>query len=176
MAKKKVRRSKKIVLKPRPEIGKFYHFWDDGKTSASRHYICKCEDIITPVEAQGILIQERYGDPQETDTLYNIWKDEVNRHRNSEGFTVIGVGIDPKPGAPWLYAEETDCFIKLSCPKYDDYDLWAVRTVDGGWFTMDVQSGWQGGRLDVTGEIYSRILEEYTDEGWNTLDYTEQTY
>ena len=33
------------------EIGKFYHFWDDGKSSISRHYLCKCEGIITLEEA-----------------------------------------------------------------------------------------------------------------------------
>ena len=29
-----------------PEVGKFYHFWDDGKCGVSRHYIAKCEEII----------------------------------------------------------------------------------------------------------------------------------
>ncbi len=44
-------------LKPIPEVGKFYHFWDDGKTSTSRHYICKVEKIITPEEAKNIIVQ-----------------------------------------------------------------------------------------------------------------------
>ena len=33
-------------MKPIPNIGEYYHFWDDGKTSLSRHYICRCERII----------------------------------------------------------------------------------------------------------------------------------
>jgi hypothetical protein len=34
------------------EIGKFYHFWDDAKSSISRHYLCKCEGIITLEESE----------------------------------------------------------------------------------------------------------------------------
>ena len=34
-------------MKENIQIGKLYHFWDDGKSAVSRHYICKCENIIT---------------------------------------------------------------------------------------------------------------------------------
>ena len=43
-------------MKPVPEVGKQYHFWDDGKSSPSRHYICRCERIIkTKKEAKTIM-------------------------------------------------------------------------------------------------------------------------
>ena len=29
-----------------PQIGEFYHFFDDGKVTPSRHYIAKCIEII----------------------------------------------------------------------------------------------------------------------------------
>lgn len=167
-------KKKKNQLQPRPEVGKFYHFWDDGKTSASRHYICKCEEIITPVQAMSKIITERCGEKCHV-TLYDIWKEEVDNHRQGDTFKVLN-GTSTKTGEPWLYAENTDCFVRLSCPKYDKNDLWAVRTIDGGWFTMDVQSWWQGGRLDVTGEKYDEIIEYYTNEGYDTSGYTKQTY
>lgn len=165
---------KKNNLEPRPEVGKFYHFWDDGKISASRHYICKCEEIVTPVQAQEIIIYESvYADyPM---SLYDYRKVIVDNHRQSKGCIHASSG-STEDGAPWLYAEETDCFVRLSCPNYDKDDLWAVRTVNGGWFTMDVQSGWQGGSLDVTGKIYQDIISNYESNGWDTSGYTEATY
>ena len=33
-------------IKDLPEVGQYYHFWDDGKTGPSRHYICRVEKII----------------------------------------------------------------------------------------------------------------------------------
>ena len=68
----------------------------------------------------------------------------------------------------WLYAEDTDYFIKISCPVYDEHMLYAVRTKDGGWFTIDAESWWQGGVLDVDGSVYERVIEDYLDGeyGW----------
>ena len=45
------------TLKPLPKIGEFYHFFDDGKTSPGRHYICKCEQIIPIKETNKIVIE-----------------------------------------------------------------------------------------------------------------------
>lgn len=164
-----MKKKKNIILKPRPEVGKFYHFWDDGKTGASRHYICKCEEIITPVQAQETIVNDN-------ESLYDIWKREVDEHRQRDNFKVLSAGASQNTGEPWLYAEETDCFVRLSCPKYDKNDLWAARTVDGGWFTMDIQSWWQGGRLDVTGEIYDNIISYYEQNDYDTTSYTETKY
>ena len=130
-----------------PEIGKEYHFWDDGKTSSSRHYICRVERILTPEEANNInvirpTIEYTKDTPvYEEVSLIDVWKEEVEE-------------------CDWLYAPETDYFVEASCPKYDDNNLWFVRTVDGGWFSIDVQSGWQSGRLDVTGEIFDNVIND----------------
>lgn len=134
-----------------PIVGQEYHFWDDGKTSTSRHYICKCERIITLDEAKSIIVTvpEWDYDKNENDfndiSLYEQWKIEVYNH-------------------DWLYAEDTDYFIECSCPKYDNDNLWFVRTKDGGWFSMDVQNSWQGGRLDIDGSIYENIIKDVKDD------------
>lgn len=125
-----------------PEIGKEYHFFDDGKKSHSRHYICKCKRVITPEEANGIIFDLDDGKT----TLYDIWKDESSK-------------------CDFLFAKETDVFVEVSCQNYDENNLWAVRTKDGGWFTLDVQSSWQGGRIDMTGEIFDSAVEFWTKEG-----------
>lgn len=142
-----------------PKIGEYYHFWDDGKTSASRHYICKCERIIKCKEAKSIILKiPNYNiDTFADKSLYNIWKDEVAY-------------------CDWLYAPETDYFIECSCPNYDENNLWFVRTKYGGWFSLNIQSWWQGGTLDVDSSIYNNIIECSIDEGWDFTAYQNEKY
>ena len=134
-----------------PKIGEFYHFWDDGKTSVSRHYICKCERILTTKEAKDIIVTVPEWDFDKNEnnfndmSLYEQWKDEVLNH-------------------DWLYAVDTDYFIECSCPKYDKDNLWIVRTKDGGWFSMNVQNSWQSGRLDIDEKIFDSIIQEIKDD------------
>lgn len=153
-------------MKEIPEIGKYYHFFDDGKTSPSRHYICKCERIITPEEANKIMVEvpNKYVDDViDTISLYEHWyNNEV-------------------PNAYWLFADKTDYFVECSCPKYDKDNLWFVRTKDGGWFSMDIQNFWQGGSLDVDGEIFQEALNyikehpDWYDENVINI-YNEEKY
>ena len=70
----------------------------------------------------------------------------------------------------WLYAKETDCFIRITCPVYDENDLYAVRTKDGGWFTIDVETSWQSGRLDVDDTPWNEMVEEYGEEHYPPAD------
>ena len=130
-----------------PEVGKFYHFWDGGKQSISRHYICKCERIITPEEAKNIKVEvshwdfESKSEYKEIMSLYERWKKEVYE-------------------CDWLYSDDTDYFIECSCPKYDDNNIWFVRTKYDGWFSINIQSCWQAGRLDIDESIFNSIIEE----------------
>lgn len=151
-----------------PEVGKEYHFWDDGKSSPSRHYICRCERVIPYKEGKDIKFTlKEYLPPYTKDAkfkeyetnLSEIWKKAVKGH-------------------DWIYVEDTDFFVEISCPRYDENNLWAARTKWGGWFTLNIQSSWQGGEIDVTGEKYNRIIEELEDEGNYEFieEYTEETY
>ena len=135
-------------MKDLPKVGEYYHFFDDGKTSQGRHYICRCERIITPEEAKSVMIEvpNKYvNDAKDSISLYDHW------HNNE------------MPEYDWLYAKNTDYFIECSCPKYDDYNLWFVRTKDGGWFSMNIQSWWQSGSLDVNGEIFEGVIQHIKD-------------
>lgn len=138
-------------LKPAPKVGEYYHFWDDGKTSQSRHYICKCERVLNNKKAKKEIVKISNWDFVKnkeffTDvSLFDFWKNNV------------------VPNHKWLFDTETDYFVECSCPKYDENNLWFVRTKDGGWFSMNIQNGWQGGELDVTGEIFDSIIDEMRD-------------
>ena len=111
--------------------------------------------MITPEEAKKIIFDLN----DIKTTLYDIWKDKS-----------LNCGF--------LFAKNTDYFVEVSCPSYDENNLWATRTKDGGWFTLDVQSSWQGGRIDVTGEIFDNIVRFWTEEGETEMvnGYLEETY
>lgn len=157
----------KSKLKSIPIVGKEYHFWDDGKTSPSRHYICKVERIITPEEAKNIIVRVPHWDFEKKEnffvevSLYDHWHD------------------DEMPNHAWIFESETDYFVEASCPKYDENNLWFVRTKDGGWFSIDVQSDWQSGDLDIDNSIYEDIINEVkTYKNWEEIvkAYESETY
>ncbi len=57
----------------------------------------------------------------------------------------------------WLYATETDYFVKA---EYDDEMVYFVRTKDGGWFSL----GFFGARLDIDGSLYNNMIEQFGEE------------
>ncbi len=143
---------------PIPQVGTFCHFWDDGKSSPSRHYIAKVERLIPIEEAKDIIIENNCYEDYPL-SLYDIWREEVD-------------GCTYNPG---LYQDETDYIVEASCPKYDENNLYFVRS-KYGWFSMDVQSFWQSGQLDVDGGRFESILNERKLRGDNIDGYTEETY
>lgn len=56
----------------------------------------------------------------------------------------------------WLYAPETDFFVKAKW-DVDEDPLYFVRTVDGGWFSL----GWWGARLDIDSSLYEQMVKDY---------------
>lgn len=60
----------------------------------------------------------------------------------------------------WLYAKETDYFVKAES-DFDDNPLYFVRTINGGWFSLDYPDGWMGARLDIDGRLYKEMIEWY---------------
>lgn len=141
-----------------PEIGKKYHFFDDGKCSDSRHYIAECVNMITPKEAKKVTFTFGEGDEQYTTNLWTLWKKQCEECRNKKGSFLEVLGAD-KQGY-WLYSPETDYFICCKVNDYDDNLLWFVRTVKGRWFSLDIQSDWQSGELDVDCEKYNIMVNE----------------
>ena len=65
----------------------------------------------------------------------------------------------------WLYEKETDYLIKATS-DFDENPLYFVRTIDGGWFSIDYPNWWMGARLDIDGKLYEQMVEWYDeDEG-----------
>lgn len=137
-----------------PVIGKQYHFFDDGKISHSRHYMATVVDIISPEQAKDIKMN--YQGMNILVSLYTIWREEIDRHRQTGNFKVF-TNRSMDVGEPWLYDEETDYFVKCSIPEYDENDIWFVRTINGGWFSLDTVNTWMAGRLDVSGKLFDTL-------------------
>ena len=75
--------------------------------------------------------------------LYDAWKENIKE-------------------AYWLFAEDTDYFVKATS-SYDANPLYFVRTVDGGWFSIDYPNPWMGARLDIDGSLYNNMIEQYKE-------------
>ena len=58
----------------------------------------------------------------------------------------------------WIWNKTTDYIIACDIKDYDNNLIWFARTVDGGWFSMDVDKSWQGGCLDVDGKLEDYLV------------------
>ena len=58
----------------------------------------------------------------------------------------------------WIWNNTTDYIIACDIKDYDKNLIWFARTVDGGWFSMDVDKSWQGGRLDIDGKLEDYLV------------------
>ena len=130
-----------------PEVGEKLHFFDDGKSGDSRHYFAIVTHVLTPEQARRV-----YTDSRTFCELNDIEKLE-------KGLTLLDIHDCEVKNCDWIYAPETDYFIGCAIPEFDDHILWFVRTKDGYWFSMNIQSCWQGGFLDVTGEKYQGNID-----------------
>lgn len=58
----------------------------------------------------------------------------------------------------WIWNKTTDYIVACEIKDYDNNLIWFARTVDGGWFSMDVDKSWQGGSLDVDGKLEDYLV------------------
>lgn len=135
-------------MKPVPKIGEIYPLFDDGKLNDTRLYYGEVTRILTVEEAKTEIV--KHLEKTEDDyvlverTLYDVWKQEI---------------LD----ADFLFSQDTDYFVEISVPDYDENLLWAVRTKEGGWFTMDIQSDWQGCEVDVDRSLLEQMEARYEE-------------
>lgn len=142
-----------------PKVGKQYKFYDDGKIRQGRRCTATVLRILSVEDAKSLMfpiyVYEESGwipttiaaineEPIGETSLYTVWKENVEEYH-------------------WVFATETDCFIECSIPKYDDYPIWFARMKNGNWFSLNIQSTWQGGLLDIDNHL-TEELEEWMKE------------
>ena len=130
---------------PLPELGKRYHFFEDGKSGPSRHYIIEITNII-PFEniTDGELLDVYDTEVEEADFLYAPETD----------YFVYGRKV-------------------LSDNTLDTEDEFIfIRTNYGGWFSFG--HWFEDGQLDVDNSKYSAIVE-YWEQDDRDYDEASQT-
>ena len=128
-----------------PEVGLGYHFFDDGKVSDSRHFIAEILEVIPFEKAKELTVL----------TYLHFAYPYINNYEDKYEVKLLDIWEKEKEECDWIFAEETDYFIKAKIEDYDKDDIWFVRTKSGGWFSMDTTNTWQGGVLDIDGEIFN---------------------
>ena len=132
-----------------PQVGEKLHFFDDGKVGDSRHYMAVVTHVLTPEQAKSVFI----------DAISFCECHSIDFEEN-KSLSLLDVHAEEVKCCDWIFAEQTDYFIACSIPEFDNHIIWFVRKKDGGWFSMDIQSDWQGGYLDIDGECYQRMVDE----------------
>ena len=134
-----------------PQVGEKLHFFDDGKVSDSRHYLAVVTHVLTPEQAKRVYVDAR-----------TVCENHPELEWKRVSLNLLDIHSEEIKNCDWIFAPETDYFIGCSIPEYDDHIIWFVRSKgqNQGWFSMDIQTSWQGGRLDVDGEIYQRMVDE----------------
>lgn len=133
-----------------PKVGEVLHFFDDGKSSDSRHYLAVVTHVLTKEQMKMVSWT-----PSE---CFEPWED-ANGEWHDVPNDFLDVWEYNKQQCDWIFADDTDFFVGCAIPEYDEHIIWFVRTKYGQWFSMDAQSCWQGGLLDVTGEKYKNNIE-----------------
>lgn len=96
-------------------------------------YNCFDDGKITPSRLYTVEVTEVIKSEEIDVETLEFWREEVNECK-------------------WLYASETDFFIKTK----ENKEVF-VRTLDGGWF--GVGNYMDGGRLDIDGELTKIIID-----------------
>ena len=133
-----------------PQVGEKLHFFDDGKVGDSRHYMAVVTHVLTPEQAKCVFVVD----------AISFSESHFIDFEENKSLSLLDVHAEEVKCCDWIFADQTDYFIACSIPEFDNHIIWFVRKKDGGWFSMDIQSDWQGGYLDVDGECYQRMVDE----------------
>ena len=128
-----------------PELGKRYHFFEDGKSGPSRHYIIEITNIV-PFEAvtDGELLDVYDTEVKECDFLYAPQTDY------------------------FIYGRKV---LSNSILDMEDEFIF-IRTYYGGWFSFGHL--FEDGQLDVDNSKYNEIIE-YWEQNDRDYDEASQT-
>ena len=130
---------------PLPEIGKRYHFFEDGKSGPSRHYIVEVTNIVSFKTITDVELLDAYKvEVEEGDFLYAPETD----------YFVYGRKV--------LFNNTLD--------TEDEFIF--IRTYYGGWFSFG--RWFMDGQLDVDNSKYNEIIE-YWNQDSRDYDEVSQT-
>lgn len=119
----------KVIVKV-PKKGEEFMFFDRGICSLDRMYLARVMNVYTPEDAPDFVKEAFNKERHKTNVFYD---------HDENGNCV------------------TDVYIECTISRYNGNNIWFVRTSDGGFYSIDIQSNWQSGRLDVDYRIMNYI-------------------
>ena len=145
------------TFEPAPMIRDKHSFFDDGKMYKSRHYIAEVIDVITIEDAKNIQLEyENFFE----DCIWGLDEDQIGEIGIEFNPTLYNVWLMHKYCSDFLFAPETDLFVCCKIPGYGDC-VWFARTLDGGWFSLDVSNKWLEGRLMPLDFNYKEFFKKH---------------
>ncbi len=145
-----------------PIVGNYYHFFEKGNFKINKHFICRCERIITLEESKKLLLNYRH---EKLDSLYNIWQQKISKMEEDT--------LEFRDEASYLiFSKDTDIFVEISCPKFDSERLWCARTMFEGFRSLNIQNSWQDGIFDTNDELLDAAIRFYPEFRGNYLNKT----
>lgn len=119
------------VLQPVPEIGKSYNFFSNGTVDGTRVYKAVITNILSIQQAS----QYKFADG----TLLSIWEYEKEIYKD-------------------FYAKKTDVFVEAKIEAFSLSCIYFCRCKDGGWYSFDVNTINEAGRLDINGSMLRAFI------------------
>ena len=147
-----------------PIIGNYYHFFEEGNFKINKHFICRCERIITLEESKKLLLNYRH---EKLDSLYNIFQQKISKMEEERR-------LEFRDDASYLiFSKDTDIFVEISCPKFDSERLWCARTMfEEGFRSLNIQNSWQDGIFNTNDELLDFAICFYPEFKDNYLNKT----
>lgn len=123
------------------KIGDKFYFFDDGKTGSCRVFEATVRMFIPIEESKNIILDAS-----------ELWECKASLY----DIYVKNIEANPykRPMSP-----DMKYFVVCSIPKYDDNLIYFYIDDCNEWWSLDVQSDWQGGILDVDRKIFNKQCE-----------------
>lgn len=116
-----------------PQVGEILPAFDDGKIRLSRLYYAEIIEVIAFDKAKDIEVCDTDGN---SISLVDAWEAE-------------------KKDIYWLFADDTDYFVRAKVKGDVCEDQWFARTKDGGWFSMGFANSLVGATLDSDMKLFN---------------------
>lgn len=135
------------TLKKLPEVGELYNHYNDGKITPSRHSVVKVTAVVP----------------------YNEVDNEIK-----------DIILEEQKNCDWLYAQTTDYVIFAEAVNEDDSEYKNrvyIRTIDGGWFSIDYKTFLESGRLDIDHTLTDIVKNDLLEENYDySPEETEEIF
>lgn len=119
-------------LSPPPKEGMIYPFFANDQIKRETCYRARVDKVIPIQESSSLHIYK-----------YDSYFEQVIP------YPIMDLWIEALSDIFWILDTETDYILRLCVPGLSSFDIYAARTVDGGWHSFETMGSNQFGILKV---------------------------